>query len=115
MDKQDSPVKPNSLNRQLPKVTQSFFQFHDAVMANGALSEKTKELIAVGISVSIRCSACIQRHVTLAFQLGNSPAEIAEAASVGLMMGGGPALNYATEATALLDSLTKDKKEQKTL
>jgi len=110
MDKQDNSPKSNSLNRQLPEVTKTFFQFHDAVMANGALSEKTKELIAVGISVAVRCSPCIQRHVTLALQLGNQPAEISEAIAVGIMLGGGPAFNYAQEAAQVLESLIKEKK-----
>jgi AhpD family alkylhydroperoxidase len=93
-------------------VARCFNQLHDTVMSNGALSEKTKELIAVGISVTIRCSPCIQRHIPLALQLGNTSDEVSEAISVGLMMGGGPAFNYASEALQILDSTTKDTKEK---
>jgi len=106
--------KPNSLLRALPDVARCFNQFHDVVMADGALSEKQKELIAVGVSVAIRCSPCIQRHVPLALQMGNSPDEISEAISVGLMMGGGPAFGYTSEAMELLASITKNEEKKPT-
>ena len=98
------------LSIELPEVARCFNQLHDTVMTDGALPEKTKELIAVGISVAIRCSPCIQNHVAMALKTGSSPAEISEAISVGLMMRGGPAVGYASEAIELLSSLSKDKK-----
>ena len=110
MDNQMNIPKPNSLLRQLPDVAHCFNQLHDAIMVDGALSEKTKELIAVGISVAIRCSPCIQNHVTKAMQTGNSDAEISEAISVGILMGGGPAYSYASEAMSLLCGSSEAKK-----
>ena len=112
MDSQNSTIKPNSLARQLPEVTKCFDQLHDAVIKDGALPIKTKELIAVGIAVAVRCSPCIQRHVPFALKAGNSPAEISEAVSVGILLGGGPSVIYAQEAAKLLDSLMVDKKEK---
>lgn len=44
--------------------------------------------------------------------MGNSQAEILEAISVGILMGGGPAYAYASEAIELLNSLFVDKKEE---
>ncbi len=102
--------KSNSLLRQLPDVANCFNQLHDSIMTDGALSEKTKELIAVGISVAIRCSPCIQNHVAKAVQTGNSDAEVSEAISVGILMGGGPATAYASEAMNLLCRLSEAKK-----
>ncbi|MGD6933981.1 MAG: carboxymuconolactone decarboxylase family protein [Candidatus Bathyarchaeia archaeon] len=107
--------KSNSLLRQLPQVANCFNQLHDSIMADGALSEKIKELIAVGISVAIRCSPCIQKHVAKALETGNSDAEISEAISVGILMGGGPATAYASEAMNLLYSLSEAKKGKLTL
>jgi AhpD family alkylhydroperoxidase len=111
-EKQPIKPKPASLLRELPDVARCFNQLHDTVMSNGALSEKTKELIAVGISVAIRCQPCIQNHVPAAVKTGSSRAEISEAISVGFMMGGGPAFAYASEAIELLNSISKDKKEE---
>ncbi|MFA5572577.1 MAG: carboxymuconolactone decarboxylase family protein [Candidatus Bathyarchaeia archaeon] len=111
-EKEPIKPKPNRLLRKLPEVAQRFNQMHGTIMSSGALSEKTKELIAVGISVAIRCQPCIQNHVSAAVKMGNSQAEILEAISVGILMGGGPAYAYASEAIELLNSLFVDKKEE---
>jgi AhpD family alkylhydroperoxidase len=113
MEKSSSRKNPMViLGKELPEVARCFTQLHDTVMADGVLSEKTKELVAVGISVAIRCSPCIQNHVPMALKTGSSPAEISEAVAVGLMMRGGPAVGYASEAIELLNSLSKEKKEK---
>ncbi len=113
MNSKEQPIKPtpNILLRELPDVARCFNQLHNTVMSNGVLSEKTKELIAVGISVAIRCQPCIQNHVPAAVKTGNSDAEILEAISVGIMMGGGPAYGCASEAIELLNSLSAGKQE----
>ncbi len=69
-----------------------------AAMASGELSEKHKELIALGISVSQRCAGCIGFHVKTLRRLGTTKAEFDEALAVAVYMGGGPALMYAAEA-----------------
>lgn len=110
----EQTIKPplNSLLRELPDVVRCFNQLHNTVMSNGVLSEKTKELIAVSISVAIRCQPCIQNHVPAAVKMGNSRDEILEAISVAIMMGGGPAYAYASEAIELLNSLPQKKSSE---
>lgn len=93
------------LAQELPEVMENFHQLHDSVLSDAALSAKQKELIAVGISVAIRCSYCIANHVTKAVQAGAGRKEILEAVSVAMLMGGGPAVAYATEAVKVLDDL----------
>jgi AhpD family alkylhydroperoxidase len=93
------------LSAGLPQVMKNFSQFRDSVIGDAALTAKQKELIAVGISVAIRCSPCISNHVARAWQLGAGKSEIMEAISVAILMGGGPALAYGAEAALVLDSL----------
>ena len=69
-----------------------------AAMTEGSLSEKQKELIALGISVSQRCAGCIGFHVKALRRLGTTQAEFEEALGVAVYMGGGPAAMYAAEA-----------------
>jgi AhpD family alkylhydroperoxidase len=59
--------------------------------SNGSLPKKTKELIAVGISVTINCESCMQWHIEQAAESGATKEEILEAVEVGIEMGGGPA------------------------
>ena len=94
------------LAEELPQVMQSLQQLKSAVITDGALDAKQKELIAIGISVAIRCSPCITHHLKNALQMGITSKEIVEAISVAILMGGGPAAAYANEAVNLLNELT---------
>ncbi|MFM2347156.1 MAG: hypothetical protein RL654_1909 [Pseudomonadota bacterium] len=85
--------------RQTQKGTmQGFGALAAASMAEGALSEKHKELIATAIAVSQRCAGCIGFHVKSLIRLGTTRAEFEEMLGVAIYMGGGPALMYGAEA-----------------
>lgn len=99
------PALTQSINQQLapyrksqPATLQGFGAMATAAMAEGALSEKHKELIALGIGVSQRCAGCIGFHVKALRRLGTTQAEFEEALNVAVYMGGGPALMTAAEA-----------------
>lgn len=47
------------------------------------LDERTKELIAVGASITANCQPCLEYHVTEALKRGASEEEIREAVGVG--------------------------------
>jgi len=79
-----------------PGTMGGFAALHKASTSEGALDAKTKELIALAISVSSRCDGCIAFHTHDALRAGASRAEIIDALSVAVMMAGGPALVYAT-------------------
>ena len=75
-----------------------FGQLAQAAMAEGAISAKNKELIALAIGVSQHCSGCIGFHVKVLHKLGASRAELEEMLAVAVYMGGGPSLMYSAEA-----------------
>ena len=72
----------------------------DASMAEGAISAKHKELIALAIGVTQRCSGCVGFHVKALHRLGCTRAELEEMLAVCVYMGGGPSLMYAANAMA---------------
>ena len=88
------------LRHQIPDVMKAFAGLHTAVMAPGALDSKTKELIALAISVSHRCDGCIASHARGAAKHGATEAEVAEAIGVSVLMNGGPATVYGPRAFA---------------
>jgi AhpD family alkylhydroperoxidase len=61
------------------------------IMSDAALSRKHKELVAVGIAVTIDCESCMQWHIEKAAEHGATLAEILEAVDVAIMMGNGAA------------------------
>ena len=84
---------------------QGFGQLAKASMAEGAISAKHKELIALAIGVTQRCSGCIGFHVKALKRLGTTRQELEEMLAVCVYMGGGPALMYTAEALQAWDTM----------
>lgn len=84
---------------------QGFAQLAKASMAEGEVSAKHKELIALAIGITQHCSGCIAFHVKALIKLGCTRGELEEMLTICVYMGGGPALMYAAEALKAYDSL----------
>ena len=84
---------------------QGFGQLAKAAMAEGAVSEKHKELMALAIGITQHCSGCIGFHVKALRRLGCTRQELEEMLTVCVYMGGGPALMYSAEALAAFDKM----------
>ncbi|MDD4362787.1 MAG: carboxymuconolactone decarboxylase family protein [Atribacterota bacterium] len=94
------------MGKEMPNIMSSFMKLDQECVKDGVLSHKAKELMALAIGIAIRCKPCIQFHGAECAKAGASRAEILEAASVAVFMGGGPAVAYtATELLPLLDDL----------
>lgn len=91
------------LGTVIPGPMQGFGALHEAAMKEGALDSKTKELIALGIAITVRCDGCISFHVHDALEAGAKKSEIAETVGVAVMMGGGPSVVYGIEAMQALE------------
>ena len=62
-----------------PKPAEAFKAFSQSVFAEGALSAKTKQLIAVAVAHVTQCPYCIRGHTRAAVQRGATAEEIMEA------------------------------------
>jgi AhpD family alkylhydroperoxidase len=76
----------------------AFASLAQAASAPKALDAKTKELIALGIAVAVRCDACIGFHVKAALEKGASQDEVLETLGMAIYMGAGPSVMYASHA-----------------
>ncbi|WP_434577528.1 carboxymuconolactone decarboxylase family protein [Thermoanaerobacterium thermosaccharolyticum] len=97
----------SKMGQGIPSVMKAFEELHSSAVGNGALSAKEKELIALGIGVAVHCSYCIADHVNSCLKAGATREEIMEALGVAILMGGGPAAAYATEAIQALENAGK--------
>ncbi len=70
------------------------------------MDEKTKELIAVGASVSAHCQPCLQYHASKALEIGAEGQEIKEAIKIGKMVRQGAASNMDKFASSLNQSVS---------
>ena len=86
-----------------PETYEAFQAFSRQVFAVGALSEKSKQLIALAVARVTRCRHCIRGHARLAQRRGASKQETMEAIWVAAEMH--PVGAYAHSVIAL-DALT---------
>ncbi len=81
-----------------PDVMKAFSSLAQSALAQGALDPKTKELIALGIGIAVRCDDCIAFHVKAAIDHGATREEILETLGMSVYMGAGPSAMYASHA-----------------
>jgi AhpD family alkylhydroperoxidase len=93
---------PKSFGAQHPR---RFDAFSRAVFAEGALPEKTKQLIAVAVAHVTQCPYCITGHTKLARRKGASPEEIMETIWVAAEMRAGGAFAHAALAIHAMDQI----------
>ena len=79
-------------------VMKGFSAIAQAALKAGVLDVKTKELIALAISVAVRCDDCIAFHAKAAVERGASRDEILETLGMAIYMGAGPSVMYASHA-----------------
>ena len=94
------------LRGEIPDTLRGFSALAKAATQDGALDKKTKELIAIALSVAARCDPCIGFHVQTYVQLGGTRAELADALGMAVYIGGGPSLMYAAKTSAAFDEFS---------
>ena len=92
---------------QTRDMVSGFAGLYQKVMKDGTLSRKEKELIALGIGVAHSCLPCIRDHVENCLNAGATKEQILEAASVGVVMGGGPAFTHIPDVIDTIETLTE--------
>ena len=102
----EQQMYPNSTKRLAqkrrelaPEIHTAFREFGKRVFADGALPEKTKQLIAVAVAHVTQCPYCIRGHTELARQKDATEQELMEAIWVAAEMGAGAP--YAHSVIAL--------------
>jgi AhpD family alkylhydroperoxidase len=88
------------LRKNIPAVYDAYGAMSKAVLADGALPGKVKELVALAIAATRECDGCISSHARGAARQGATEAEVAEAMSVVIMMNGGPGTVWGPRALA---------------
>ena len=93
-----------------PQPLNAFHEFSRQAFAEGALSTKVKQLIAVAVSHTTQCPYCIRGHTSGALKAGATPEEIMEAIWVAAEMRAGAAYAHSTIA---LDAIQEYAEQQR--
>lgn len=86
-----------------PETMEAWKNFSKTVFSEGALPEKTKQLIAVAVAHVTQCPYCIKSHTKQAMRKGASQQEIMEAIWVAAEMRAGAAFAHSVIALDEMD------------
>jgi AhpD family alkylhydroperoxidase len=92
--------------RQLAFDSQVFSGFSrtaDRAFRAGALTPKTKRLMALAIGVATGCEGCIAYYVSDAVEAGATRRELLETLNVAVILGGGVSSVYAAKALQAIE------------
>jgi AhpD family alkylhydroperoxidase len=89
-----------------PDAMKAFSALARASLEPKALPTKTKELIALAISIATRCDGCIAFHAEAAVKHGATRDEVLETVGMAIYMGAGPSVMYAAQALEAYDQFS---------
>ena len=93
----------------MPAMVEAYHQFTAVCFGPGALDEKQKQLIALGISLFANNEVCTLYHVQEALASGASRQEIAETTAVAAAVGSGHTMSQGvTRVQQALDALASE-------
>lgn len=93
------------LRDHIPDVISAYANMQRAALADGALSAKVKELIALAVAVTRECDGCIAAHARGAARQDATEEEVAEAIGVAIMLNGGPGTVWGPRALSAFKEL----------
>jgi AhpD family alkylhydroperoxidase len=106
----DYSVQLRELRGGAPEPMKAFSAIAQASLKAGALDTRTKELIALGISVAVRCDPCVAFHSEAAYRQGATREEVMETIATAIYMGAGPNVMYAAKALEAFDQFASAQK-----
>ena len=85
------------IGKDAPELWQKFLEWYNAVFKEGALTEREKALIALGVAHAVQCPYCIDAYTTDTLEKGCSEPEMMEAVHVAAAIRGGATLVHGVQ------------------
>ena len=85
------------VTKNAPELGKKFFEWYNAVFAEGALSEREKALIALAVAHTVQCPYCIDAYSTTCLDKGSTLDQMTEAVHVAAAIRGGSSLVHAMQ------------------
>jgi AhpD family alkylhydroperoxidase len=104
--RQQLTVRIGEIARLSPDTVKGYQTLSAAGSKSNLLGQKTRELIALAVAVTVRCDGCIAVHAEAAVRHGASREEIAEALGVATAVNAGAALVYSTRVLDAYQQVT---------
>ncbi|MGZ8378075.1 MAG: arsenosugar biosynthesis-associated peroxidase-like protein [Gemmatirosa sp.] len=95
----------SEIGNDAPELAKKFFAWYSAVFAEGALSEREKSLIALGVAHAVQCPYCIDAYSQDAMAKGCDAEQMTEAVHVAAAIRGGASLVHGLQMRNRVDAL----------
>jgi len=79
-----APEQIGSYSMVDPRFREIYFQFYKETYKPSVLDRKTKELVAIGASLTAKCQGCLEGHIKKALKFGASREEISETIAIAM-------------------------------
>ena len=104
-DSADLP-KFGNIAEDSPELAESFFKWYGQVFAEGELSKREKNLIALAVAHAKQCPYCIDAYTEASLESGCSRGEMMEAVHVAAAITGGATLVHGVQMRNKADQLS---------
>lgn len=108
----DTYYQPTDLNQfadigeAAPELANKFFDYYNAVFAEGELSAREKALIALAVAHAVQCPYCIDAYTQSCLEKGSNKTEMTEAIHVATAIRGGASLVHGVQMRKVAGKLS---------
>ncbi|HVP40005.1 MAG TPA: arsenosugar biosynthesis-associated peroxidase-like protein [Candidatus Saccharimonadales bacterium] len=95
----------SEMGRNRPELWAKFMDYYGAVFADGALTEREKSLIALGVAHAVQCPYCIDAYTQACLEKGADLDQMTEAAHVANAIRGGSSLAHGVQMRTVAGKL----------
>jgi 4-carboxymuconolactone decarboxylase len=99
-------AKFSDMGKASPQLWEKFFSYYSAVFAEGALTEREKALIALGVAHAVQCPYCIDAYTQACLEKGSNIEEMTEAVHVACAIRGGASLVHGVQMRNVAQKLS---------
>jgi alkylhydroperoxidase/carboxymuconolactone decarboxylase family protein len=89
--------KFGEIGKDAPELAKKYFDYYQAVFAEGELSEREKALIALAVAHAIQCPYCIDAYTQTSLEKGSNITEMTEAVHVAAVIRAGASLVHGIQ------------------
>jgi alkylhydroperoxidase/carboxymuconolactone decarboxylase family protein len=93
----DDLPKFGDIGKDAPDLAKKFFEYYEAVFAEGELTQREKSLIALAVAHAVQCPYCIDAYTRSCLETGSNTAEMTEAVHVATAIRGGASLVHGVQ------------------
>jgi 4-carboxymuconolactone decarboxylase len=94
------------IGNDAPELWKKFSEWYGAVFAEGALTEREKALIALGVAHAVQCPYCIDAYTQSCLEKGSNLEQMTEALHVAAAIRGGASLVHGLQMRNCADKLS---------